>query len=146
VSLINGTTHLEFFKTVQGKLIFLQIATRPPGGLISQMYQKHVGLYYMTLHYILQMGLDFKLEIKKGPYAAFVWFPYKKGTVIAIDEPKHLKSNYTFAAKVKIGQVLDNPQNILNIAAEILLWNDNYSQLFNDFLLLKKYEAISVKN
>jgi len=142
----NGTTHLQFFKTSENRLIFIEIAARPPGGLISQMYQKHANIDYITLHHMLQMNLDFDLQLKRGPYAAFFCFPHQKGKVSAIHEPTYLKSKYKFEPKVKIGDVLNEPKFLLDIAAELLLWNENYQELFQDFISLTEYKVISVED
>jgi biotin carboxylase len=55
----DGVTHLEVFHTKDNRLIFLEIAARPPGGLMAANYQIMYGINVFKMH--LQIELDINL-------------------------------------------------------------------------------------
>lgn len=141
----NGATHFEFFKTAENKLVFLEIAARPPGIFTTHAYKKEINLDYKTIHYQLQMGLDVDLRIKKGPYCGHAWFPKISGTVASINEPKHFGSKYDFKTRVKLGEVLSKANRLGDFAATLMFWNDDYQVLQNDFNSLAEFAVISTE-
>jgi len=146
----NGTTHMEVFKTADNKLMFLEIAARPPGVLVGQMYEKYLRLDYKTVHYQLQMDMDisFICELNginnNAIYAAWCVFPKKQGIVKSMRLPEKIRSKFLFEPNVKIEEKMNGATNLLDISCSFLLWNDDYQQLYRDFYQLGKYDPIEI--
>ena len=138
----DGITHLEVFKTFGNRFLFLEVAARPPGGLIPQMYKKSLGIDCTTLHYKLQMGLDVNLHVKQRTYAAWAWFPRRRGVVKQIVMPSDIKSKHTFTPLIKIGDKITDSGSLLDISARLFIWNDSYEQLLKDFNSLKDFSPL----
>lgn len=141
----NGAIHLEFFKTSSDRLVFLEIAARPPGAFATDVYRKQFNIDYKTTHYQLQMGLNVDLKLKRGPYYAYAWFPKTSGKVLFINEPKHFNSKYDFKTRVKQGDLLRKANRLGDFAATVFFWNDDYHQLYQDFKSLAEFIAISIE-
>ncbi|WP_369148938.1 acetyl-CoA carboxylase biotin carboxylase subunit family protein [Streptomyces sp. R44] len=53
----NGTTHLELFHTPDDRLVFCEVAARPPGALVPQVLQAQYGFDIVETHIRLDAGL-----------------------------------------------------------------------------------------
>jgi biotin carboxylase len=141
----NGGTHLEVFKKSNGELVFVEIAARTPGALVPQMYEKYYGFKIEELHFRLQMGKMPSVNSNKKYYSAWVAYPIQEGIVTALRSPT-VKSQYDIIWKVKVGDKLSNPIELKDSALTILLWNDNYDVLREDFeYLTSTFKPFTVK-
>jgi hypothetical protein len=71
----NSVTHIELFLTPQGKCIFLEIAHRAPGGLVSEMADAHCGLQLEKIQFDFQIHQTLLAEQRDYRQAAWLWFP-----------------------------------------------------------------------
>lgn len=140
----NCVTHLELFQRENGELIFLEIACRAPGGMIVQMHEKHTGINFEQANFAVQMGIPFDpQQIQSGPYCAWAWFPIVAGKVLGFKK-LNIKSEHNIFWKIKPGEVYENAQSLIDYAGGILLWNDNYQKLRQDFDYLAQLKDSAV--
>lgn len=140
-----GTTHLELFKTNEGNLIFLECAARTPGVLIPEMRKISTGIDWNTSHYKLQMGLEVDLIGKAGSYSAYACYPKQNGVLDSQLKPANLASRYTMIWKSRAGDVLKKSEDIADYAYAIMLSNDDFGILQEDFKKLGDIQCYTVK-
>lgn len=143
----DGTTHLEFFKTSDGRYIFCEVAARAPGIIIPQMYQKQVGFDYRELHYRLQMGLPITVNFSlvNEIYCACVCFTSIPGKITAFNQPSHsFHSQYEIITNHKIGEILPPPKRSSDFPIGMIFWNNNYLELLDDFAALAEMKLFEV--
>lgn len=130
-------THLEVFKNQDGELIFLEIAARAPAAMVPYTYAKFLGVNIEEAHFRLQMGTFSEMNFKRGPYCAWVYFPHQEGVVVELHKPS-MHSEHEISWRVKVGDQLQNPQDIRDTACTVMLWNDDFTKLKKDFDYLDK--------
>lgn len=70
-------------------------------------------------------------------------FPLKTGCVKSISTPQTIgKSEVEY--KVAIGQLIDGCSSLRDIAAKVIVTNDDYNAVCEDFAYLSKLEIITV--
>jgi hypothetical protein len=136
-------THLEVFEKGDGELVFLEIAARAPAAMVPYTYAKRLGVNIEEAHFRLQMGLLDELELNRGPHAAWAYFPHRAGVVADLHEPR-LRSEFEFTAKVGVGDLLADPDDIRDFACSVMLWNDDYDVLCEDLAYLDRFEPYSL--
>ncbi len=135
--LINGTTHLEFFKNKTGELVFLEIAARSPGASVPYIYEINSGINYQEAFFKLQMNLDLQIISQQGPYAAWLWFPKTENAqIIHLNSPK-VQSQTEIIWHVQKNECIQKSQTVRERINEIIIYNSNYQHLRNDFEYLK---------
>jgi biotin carboxylase len=136
----NGLIHLEVFRRENDELVFLELACRPPGGMIIQSYAKRFGIDIEQIHFGLQMGIKniFSLPQQSEPYSAWVWFPYKAGKVKRFLDVS-LQSSHESFWKININDELPSSTSLIDYSGGILLWNANYETLLQDFNYLASF-------
>ncbi len=135
-SLIDGTTHLEVFIDKNNNIVFLEIAARSPGGNIPMVYRIDSNINFQEAFFKIQIGLEFKIEEKNGPYAAWAWFPFESGIIKKFNTPQ-IKSKYTLKWNSKVNEKVTKSDSIRARLGEIILENDNRKMLLKDFNYLK---------
>jgi formate-dependent phosphoribosylglycinamide formyltransferase (GAR transformylase) len=131
----NFVTHMELF--VQGdRLVFVEVAARPPGGRVCEMYEQTYQLNIIDCAFRTQLGLPLPEKIPTGTYGAWLNTPYQAGMVT------HIKNDSFFEAfnsvciaqwYIKMNQILANPVGLWSVAASIFMTNSNLEQLEDDF-------------
>ena len=145
----NGATHLECFLTHQDELIFLEIAARPPGGLVIKTYDHCYGVNFEKAHYYLQMQLPFTITLMATQeYFAWLFIPKPEGNVLSLHTPSGLKSHFDIAWLCERGDLLQKSREITqeHIGGLITLTNSDYPQLYRDFYALTEFPFISVED
>ena len=137
----NGATHLEFFKR-NGEFIFLEMAIRTPGGGLPLTYEKQFSFSMDEQHFRLQFGLPITLPpiSYNGPFATWALIPKKKGTVKKLI-PHSFNSSSDIACKVQNGDAIDSPTTVADYACSIVIWNDSYEGLLQDYLSFATFQA-----
>lgn len=141
----NGITHLEVFKKQNGDLVFLEIASRAGGGLIPKIYKHYLGIDFFEAHYLLQISEKYFPAFSKGDYACWVCFPLDNGIVNKFKLPK-LNSKYEIKVNVKLKTAYKKSENLNERAAQLILWNEDYSALCEDFKMLRDFPLIKYIN
>jgi len=129
----NGGTHLEFFITEVGEIVFVEIAARTPGGLVPNCYLKTHGVHLQEAALKLQMHDDPIISKNIAPpQVSWITFPIIRGTVQALIEPSLQSSDYEIMWEVKEGDEILDPEHVHHCLANILLWNDDSTGLKED--------------
>ena len=104
VGIINNCiTHLEtFYCKRRNGFVFLEVAARAPGALVSEMSSVYNGHNLEVLNLQLQMGKVESISIKEpDAYCFWYWFPVNKGQVECLSEDFSLSSEHKITWLVK---------------------------------------------
>jgi hypothetical protein len=149
VTLPNGVVHLEAFRRASGDILFLEAQLRPPGANAKQLYALRYGLDLEAIHLRLQMGRTVETPIAAGPYAAWIYFPTKHGTILALKPLPALRSQVVQCDwRVEVGQRARHPDSILDaagrgvVALSMVISNKDIDQLREDFLHLADFDPL----
>ena len=143
----DGAYHLELFlQNSTQELVFLEIAARTGGALITNVYEKVFGFNIEETNYLIQMGLTNKVNVRKqNIYAGFLNFPYIKGIVQKIKKPD-INISHEFIEFVKPNDELYQAKNLLDISSSIIFWDKDYSIVSQHFNFLKHYQPLELKS
>ena len=132
----DGVFHHEIFLNAAGEPIFLEIAARAPAALIPMTGRIRWGVDIEQALFTLQRGEPFTTpENHRGPFAAYVYFPKKAGTVATLNRPE-IASDHRWTWNLAPGDTLADATDIRDFAASVLLWNDDYAALRRDLEIL----------
>ncbi|MDX8148860.1 hypothetical protein SK854_42555 [Lentzea sp. BCCO 10_0061] len=132
----DGVFHHEIFLDAAGEPIFLEIAARAPAALIPMTGRIRWGVDIEQALFTLQRGEPFTPPAHhRGPFAAYVYFPKKAGTVTALKRPE-IASGHRWTWNLAVGDALTDATDIRDFAASVLLWNDDFAALRRDLELL----------
>ncbi len=131
--------HLEFFLTPDDKLIFLEIASRAPGGMLSNAAYSILGIDVEQLNFILQFDPDVennvKIKFQEDQYAFWCWLPKQLGHITRGNLPE-LSSPSHVEWYIKDGDNITEDM-IAGPACGIIATNSNFGILYKDFEKLK---------
>ncbi|WP_159053373.1 ATP-grasp domain-containing protein [Streptomyces regalis] len=74
----DGTTHLELFHTPDDRLVFCEVAARPPGGIIPPVIEHQYGFNILETQIRIDAGLDAELEtsqMSEGACGFIAFYP-----------------------------------------------------------------------
>lgn len=137
----NGTSHLEFFANDNQDPIFLEIAARTPGANITPIYEKMFGFNMLNADLCINLGLKIETPSHNGKYCIRGIFPKRKCVVTKLNTPNVI-GNAEIQWKIKEGDVLEECTSLRDIAAKILVVNDNYDSACLDFNYLSNFDVI----
>ena len=142
----NGAYHLELFlQKNTNELIFLEIAARTGGALITNVYEKVFGINIEEINYLIQMELIDKVIVnKQNIYAGFLNFPYIEGAVQKINKP-NITINHEFIEFSRANDKLFQAKNLLDISCSIIFWDEDYNLVSEHFDALKNYQPLILK-
>lgn len=138
-------THLEFFITHSGQVIFLEVAARPAGGGIVPMYEKIFGLNLWEIATHLQMRpetLDIK-SYKIHKYAGFACFPRPEGIVRKISWPEIRSRVVSKSCAINVGEHSTSSMSSTDNAACIFFESDCYEDVRKDFEELRDFRIFN---
>jgi hypothetical protein len=143
----SGAYHLEaFLDRKTQEFIFLEVAARTGGALITKVYEKLFDINIEETNYLIQMGLINNISIaKKDIYAGFLNFPKIKGCITDIIKPV-LDIEHEFIEFVKIKDRLEQAKNLLDISCSIIFWDKSYQKIDEAFEFLKNYDPLILTN
>ena len=139
----NAITHLEVIKKSDGKLVFVEVAARPPASMVPKTYKIHLGVSIMEAHVLMQIDSEYMPNIKYGPYSAFVIYPKLKGVVDKFNEPI-ISSKFEISYNIKLGDRLVAADKVRDIAGAILFSNESSDELMRDYLSLDQFKLYEV--
>jgi len=145
LKLENGMTHLEFYLTPQGHLIFGEIALRPPGGHIMELIEKSYGFNPWRTYVDVELGNIVELNKKLStPSIAYIFHP-GQGVVKSLpkkEEIKKIAGVYRCKIKIKLGQRLLQRNGVGEEAGYVLATSplENVTQLITQLDGLTKIE------
>ena len=142
--LANGATHLEFFVTSAGELVFLEVAGRTPGGMAVPMYNAQFEINLPNFDLLNHFGETSNTLLAPKKYCISGIFPTFKGIVKSLNKP-NLNGKAELEFQVKEGQTLGECESLRDIAAKIVLENANFENSLKDFNSLKTLKIINVE-
>jgi len=146
----NGVTHLEVIVDRNHRLVFLEIAARPPGGLMNDIYKRQFGIDFYLQYFRLQLGLPLdESEVISDQYYAWAYFPRKAGRVLSFKKLP-IDCNYQVTWYIKEGELISSSHGALaflksNISAHVILNDADYPTVYDNFQKLKYFEAFEVE-
>lgn len=130
-------THLELFRTPADELVFLEVAARAPGALVSAMCQRRTGVHLLETSLRLQMGTAGELPLAVGPHCGWAWFPCRRGTVAKLNEP-----DLRCACHVRWNALLGTqyPVDGDSVVCEVLFWHKDRRLVQRDADYLRQWQ------
>lgn len=143
----SGAFHLEaFLDKKTGEFVFLEVAARTGGALITKVYERLFGINIEEINYSIQMGLiDNVIFSSKDLYAGFLNFPKIQGSVLDIIKPS-LDIENDFIEFVTHGETLKQATNLLDISCSIIFWDTSYKKINDTFEFLKNYTPLLLES
>lgn len=138
-----GISHHELFLTKQNELVFLEIAARSPGALVTPMYRRAFNIGLEDIDFKMQMDLPFDLKPIYDAHFLSGIFPNIPGKIEKLVTPQ-LKSKIEMNWVVKEGDYLSPSKSLREKSATIIAWNSNHQELQEDFNILKDFQSVAV--
>ncbi len=141
-----GVYHLEaFLEKGSNELVFLEIAARSGGALLTRVYEKSFGINIEEINILIQLGLINQLKIIDSKvFVGFLNFPNIEGQIVEIIKP-HIDIDHEFIEFAKIKENLSTPKNLLDIACSVIFWSPTYSEVVNTFEFLRNFQPLVLK-
>jgi len=135
-----GISHHEFFMTEEGELVFLEIAARSPGAVVTPMYRHAFNVGMEDIDFKMTMDIPFELSITEKNYLSGI-FPLMSGKIDRLINPQ-LNSTFEMKWVVKEGDTVKASKSLRDKSAAITAWHEDYQKLCEDFDLLKNFQNI----
>lgn len=129
-------THLELFYTPLDELVFLEVAARAPGALVSEMCRKATGLDLIEANLQLQMGVFTPPQVLSSspPFFSWAWFPAQQGSILKLQTPK-LHSQYHVKWHTEPGRKYARIGE--SVICELFFWHQDREKLIEDVNYLR---------
>ena len=139
MNLEEGISHHELFITNKNEIVFLEIAARSPGAVVTPMYRQSFNVAMEDIDFKIQMNIPFQLTPSYNTYYLSGILPSLSGTVKELVSPD-IKSKYEMKWAVKEGDLTSASMSLRDKSGSISAWNINYEELRDDFNYLKNYQ------
>lgn len=125
LDITDGCFHMELFSSIDGELVFLEIAARSPGLLTVPAYCSWLGINFYDIELFIQLEKDAtNLSLCDAAFVAkpafFAVFPKKSGTVKELASPS-LNGEYTLDWRIKPGEVVAATDTNIDYAGLLFL-------------------------
>ena len=141
----NGVYHAEFFvrqkPNSDDEIIFIEIAARPGGAMVVDMIEESYGVNLHHIHFALQLNQSYTVKPVFKQFGMWAWVPPKCGTFIGFNFPP-FKSEIKLVEKVKCGDVIAEPETVLNVIVGILFLSKDIEDINHDYNLLTSPNAV----
>jgi len=135
-----GVYHLECFVNQVEEVFFLEVAARPPGGLINKIYQAACGVNLIK-SYIQQQ----QITAYNKQYAGWAYFSLRSGKVCKLNYPE-LKSSYDIQWRIQPGDIINKAASLADYAGSIFFQAINENDLINDMNIISNFEFFTLEN
>lgn len=140
--LSDGVAHVEFMKRNDtGEFVFIEAAARQPGGYISDLFEKRLGMNLGVLHYSLQMKINVNLKPRYRYFVAWYWPNKPHGQITLLTDPV-INSQYEVNYRVYPGEKVNGSEFLGDSPYRLLLWNKSLDKLKNDLKILENKEQL----
>ena len=144
LGLLNIMSHMELFVTPSGEIIFLEIGPRPPGATSALMYRHDFDVSIANLYFRVLLGIPYAFTPDVKGYSFWAFLPHRAGKVKALVPPP-ISSTYTLEWLVKVGDILQDSQSVVDISGKLFAYHDQYEVLKQDFNRLRDYQPLEVE-
>lgn len=143
-----GVTHIEFIKTSDGKIYFIEIAHRSPGCLIPDMYLIHAGIDTISSHFLLQMDEDYRPSLQVKEYSAWACYPKRPGKLLGFKQPSApIESAYTLNWNLAENSTIDSfSKHGRDYIGAILLRNSKFEPLYEEFMRINNDDLCIIQD
>ena len=140
----NSVFHLEFFIKPDGEFVFLEVAARSPGGLLSKAAKHVVGYDIESLNFYLQIDSNHHpvTDTSNNNYAFWCWAPKRVGTLRS-ETQAPIRSEHDWEWYIRKGNYTSEAAAINSPACGIIGHNSNFDVLYDDFMNLQNYSIDS---
>lgn len=142
----NCVVHLEFFKTSDNRLIFLEIAMRPGGFVAPIIYNEVYNISLFTYNILANIGklANSIAKIRNYDYYFVGYFPTKAGVVDRLTPP-NLSSKFDIVYYIKAGQEINNPISLGSKAGYFKIADSQFKQFMANIKLIKTCSFYEIK-
>jgi hypothetical protein len=137
----DGIIHMEVFVDKVGRMTFLELACRPPGAHIPELYRHQLGVEVRSEHLISQIS-GAPTRLTESPYYyASLWFPNRRGNALNLNSPIGIGSEYRLQPRFRPGP-MNSATSFADRCVEMIMWSADWEQLNSDFKKLETYEPV----
>ncbi|WP_414041537.1 acetyl-CoA carboxylase biotin carboxylase subunit family protein [Acidithiobacillus sp. M4-SHS-6] len=136
------STHMEIF-IVDGEPVFLEVAARPPGGCVANVYRSAYGVNILDLDLLLQLGLPLPSVHFHGGYGFWAYFPTRDGIVAGRHAPA-LANDYRLEWRVDTGARTYAATNMSQTAGIVVASGNDFESVRNDFEVVIRHNALTM--
>ena len=125
--------------------MFLEIAARPPGGLIVPAIEKVFGINLYEFALCMQLDiLPPSLEnINKKRNCGWFYIPKRPGTIEKIFS-LNTDCQYELQWNTKLGDKISKPVSVNDRACSVLFWDNDFCKVMNDFNYMRTFQFFKV--
>lgn len=138
----NAVYDLDCCLSPDGKIYFIEIAARSPGGTNPQMYaEAYQGLNIEQTHVNLQLGLPIEELRPTGKFCASFGIPRLEGWVTGLSMPDLAGDIRRLEWQVKMGSTYPFAKGMSETTCTYVITTDNFATLRRDFDLASQYRG-----
>ncbi|MBA4118793.1 MAG: hypothetical protein C0514_07875 [Candidatus Puniceispirillum sp.] len=141
----NAVTHLEVFRTKEGRTIFLEIGLRPPGANIPKMYTKCLGVNIQEAHFLMQLHQKPETQVKQEYFGAMCDFPIMGGVVDAHNPLPALESQTELTWFIEPGQKVHASRNVVERSCMLMLLHKDQEAVERDITKLGAWQSCTYR-
>ncbi|MCB0378996.1 MAG: ATP-grasp domain-containing protein [Bdellovibrionales bacterium] len=142
-----GMTHLEFYIT-QDKVLFGEIAIRPPGGYIMELIKKVYDFDPWQAFVNLELDIPSDFKMKPNGFAASLVIPRREGIVQSVSGLEAAEALPTLARlkiRVKPGDTLQKREGVSDSCGHALFYGENKAHVLADLEAARQIIQIKIK-
>lgn len=139
----DGSSHMELFITEHNEIVFIEVAARVPGLLTIEMYEKMFGVNMLDEELSLHTNINLNRLLVNRVDCFWGILPLVNGVVNKLIPPK-FKSVSTIKWYINEGDKIKNSTSNLEQSGSVLVWNENFEDLYDDFQMFRNHQPVVV--
>ena len=146
----DGIYHMEIFvrRDASQSLVFLEVGARPPGMLVTSMYEKATGVNLLNLDILIQTGssLD-SFSFARKQHAFYLVYPKGEGRVESLNTPsKNEELSMLFSTQSTIGDRHKGCSSNLDFCAHVTCSGNDKRLIDQAFTQMSKFKPVNYAN
>ncbi|KMV67098.1 ATP-grasp domain-containing protein [Rosenbergiella epipactidis] len=145
----DGVYHMEIFvrRNQSQELVFLEVGARPPGMLVTTMYENATGINLLNLDILIQTRMvPPGFRFSRQQYAFYLVYPKGAGRVVALKTPALYDANtltMKFSNPSIIGEVHDGCRSNLDFSAYVTCSGREKSIIDQAFTQMSQFKPVT---
>jgi len=146
-----GVYHLEAFATPAEDWVFLEVAARAPGAMITEMYKADFGINFQNETLLAQFSGESTVSHtapvspRSLAHAVWAWVPPRHGVVAKVNEPE-CEGAVTSYWRCQPGDELRPPEALMQRVGGIFVESASADAARSDFEYLRdKYQPLTMR-